>query len=76
MTPHGTVRSKRPNPYCPVCHGLGWYQAPHYGDFEPRMEAWPCPDCNPVDPISRVGCALVVAIFAMLIAFLAWGAGQ
>lgn len=62
----------RPDPACPVCRGLGWYQAPYYGDFQPRMESWPCPTCNPVDPISHGGCALVVGLFALFIGLLAW----
>lgn len=62
-----------PNPTCPVCQGRGWFETPYYSDFAPSTQVIPCPDCNPVEPMGRTGCALAVAIFAALIALVAWG---
>ncbi len=63
------------NPSCPLCKGIGWYEGPYYSDFEPTIRPVVCPACNPVVPLDRAGCALAVALFALFIAFLAWGLG-
>jgi hypothetical protein len=66
--------AKKPDPQCPVCKGLGWYQGPSYGNFAPEIDIFPCPDCNEAEPIGRTGCLLAVAFLAIVIALVAWGA--
>ena len=62
-----------PNPFCPICHGKGFHETPYYEQGRPRIEIIHCPECNPAEPVSRAGCALLVALFAAIIAFVAWG---
>lgn len=65
---------KTPDPQCPVCRGTGWYESPSYGNFAPQIDIFPCPDCNEVEPIGRTGCLLAVALLAVVIVVMVWGA--
>ena len=62
----------RPNPYCPICHGIGWHEAPYHSNFEPRLEIQPCPECNQVKG-SATGCLLVTALVVGFIVLICWG---
>jgi hypothetical protein len=58
-------------PLCPTCRGLGWYQAPVYSDFEPRMDLVACPDCNAVEGNPR-GCLLWTVALVGFLTFICW----
>ena len=57
---------------CPICNGLGWYESLAYSEFGPLTQPAPCPDCNPVEPMTKGGCALLVFASALVIAALVW----
>ena len=65
--------AKPPDPQCPLCKGIGWYESPSYGNFAPRIDVYPCPDCNKVEPIGHTGCLLTVALLAVAIVVMVWG---
>jgi|GEM_PF-5871082 len=63
------------NPNCPICQGIGWYQAPYYSDFGPRVEMYPCPECHDLQaPTKAEGILMAVGFAVIFIALLVWGA--
>ena len=65
----------RLNPHCPICKGIGWYEAPYYSDFEPRVELHPCPQCHELEaPTKGELVFMAVCFLTLLVTLLAWGA--
>lgn len=58
------------NPDCPICRGVGWYEAPYHSDFTPRIEIQPCPDCHELSAPSKAELAALVIAFVVLALFL------
>ena len=63
--------AQTPNPQCPICHGKGFHETPYYEQGRPRIETIPCQSCNPVNPMRRIGCSILVVLWVALIAFVA-----
>ena len=63
------------NPDCPICRGVGWYEAPYHSDFTPRIEIQPCPDCHELVAPSKGEVTLLAVGFALLFLFLVFSYG-
>ena len=62
------------SPDCPICHGIGWHEAPVSDHFEPRLEIKPCPDCCSATPLTRGEALALTFIVLVFVAFLILGA--
>jgi len=60
----------RLNPDCPICKGIGWYEAPNYSGFVPTVEPTPCPTCNQVQAPTKGEAAALVICFVVIALFL------
>ena len=61
------------NPYCPKCKGIGWYEGPYYGDFEPKVVKLACEDCLPHSKPTKTELALLATLFFILTVLMIWG---
>ena len=37
------MKKKKPDPYCPLCSGRGYYEQPYHSDFMPTVRPTDCP---------------------------------
>jgi len=60
----------RLDPGCPICKGIGWYEAPNYSGFTPTIEPTPCPTCHELTKPTKSEVICLALGFLVLIVFL------
>ncbi len=60
----------RLDPGCPICKGIGWYEAPNYSGFVPTIEPTPCPNCHNLTTPTKYEVVCLALGFLIIAVFL------